>query len=146
MKNNSEFPLINPIHALPSHRFRYELVCELHHPEGRQKNQELTADKAGHYKTPGSTRGSFVSDTARSEVEQTIFAKKVADFLIGAQGKKQYTKLVLATNPHFYGVLKKHLTPALMSDIKQVVQKDYVPLVEKKANGSVAHIIEQLTQ
>lgn len=101
-----------------------ELTSELDHPENRQKTQELLSDRPGHYKTRGVSRGSYSLRTPPKDTERNKFAIKVADLIESTMNSTGCHKLVLISEPKFYGFLKKHLSKPVHQSIELLIKKN----------------------
>jgi protein required for attachment to host cells len=104
------------------------LIKTFSHEEGRMHAQDLLSDKDGHYSTPGSARGAFSEHTPEHEIQLIKFSEEIAHFLEHARTQHEYQHLIICAEPHFYGVLKKHLPDHVQDLISHHILKDYVPL------------------
>jgi protein required for attachment to host cells len=121
----------------------YRLLKELSHPESRLKTSELTSDRPGHYQSSGSSRGAYAAHSDPHHNEILAFAKEVSHYLDTAQEKNQYANLVLCAGPHFHGLLNQALSAKTASTIKKHIEKDYLPLPDKKLNEVIEGIYQQ---
>lgn len=108
----------------------WELVKEYIHPEGREKDTELVADKFGSF--PNFSRGSstFTEPTDPKEAESERFARILADELNAGRTKNAYGKLVVVAPPHFHGLLNKYCDAHVAALVTNRLEKDYTKLKE----------------
>lgn len=109
------------------------LVKVLEHPEGRMKGIDLTTDKAGKYKARNFGRGKFSAQTTPHEGELEHFAKEIGVFLDNQHAKQHFQSLVVCADPHFQGVLEKHLSSKVKQSIHRYIPKNYLPLEGDKS-------------
>lgn len=107
------------------------LLKELSHPQSKLKNSDMSADKPGHYNTPGSARGSYSPHMEPKEIEIDIFAREVADELNRERMKKDYDELIIIAPPHVNGVLFKHIDNHVKNLVINRIEKDLIKLSEK---------------
>lgn len=117
------------------------LLKVLEHPEGRMKGAELITDKPGDYKAGDYAGGKFISRATPHEVELEQFAKEIASFLENKRANQHFHSLVICSDPHFQGILEKHLSSPLKQVIKRHIQKNYLPLEADKS-----HKLEKVIQ
>jgi protein required for attachment to host cells len=104
----------------------WHLIETLKHDESRSKSSELVGDRSGR----SSSQGASVHHNALSpastpkEVEQGHFAHTLAKMLDQAMRSKRFRRWVLVAPPHFLGILKRELTPALLENLMTTVDKD----------------------
>ena len=118
----------------------FHLLTELSHPESRLKTSELTSDRPGHYQGSGSSRGAYSAHSDPHHNEIQAFAKEIAHYLDSAREKNSYKQLILCAGPHFHGLLNQALSSKTASLIKKHIEKDYVPLSEKKLHEVIEGI------
>lgn len=95
----------------------YEIIEEVDHPEGRLRDTEIDTDRSGSSRTGRGTgghasvqhtMGGSNSGTAHDRMAQ-MFAKSIADKLHHARGSGRFSRLVLAAEPRFLGMLRDSL-------------------------------------
>jgi protein required for attachment to host cells len=111
-----------------------EVVEHLDHLANLEMNREILADRPGHFVTDSGARGDYEKSDPK-EVGEDRFAltcaRKIKDTLYG----KKFKRLIIASPPHFHGLLNKHLE---VNNIEIVhIKKDYTAL-------KLAELVEQL--
>ena len=88
------------------------LVEELSHPEGRLKDGEIDADKAGASFESGPTgnRSPASREVSATEHLAVAFAKQVAQRVEQERTQHRFDRLVLVSGPHFLGLLREALS------------------------------------
>ncbi len=95
----------------------YEIVEQVEHPQGRLRATEIDTDRAGSGNSGRSfgahaavrhTMGGGNSSTPHDHLAQQ-FAKSIAAKLQHARGAGRFTRLVLAAEPRFLGMLRECL-------------------------------------
>lgn len=132
----------NKLNGLSNHL----LFKVLEHPQGRMKGLDLVTDKPGGYKARDLVGGKFIPRTTPHESEVEHFAKELAVFLESQWAHQQFQSLVICSDPHFQGVLEKHLSAQVKQVIKQHIPKNYLPLEadnpQKHKLDKVVHAIQ----
>ncbi len=123
----------------PSKHNSHYLVDSLEHPQGCLKSSELT-DKPGHYLPPATTRGSFGELPSPHNEELTAFAKQISEFLDRARSSQRFQHLIICAEPRFYGILQKKLSLPVKKLVMRNIQKDYIPLGQRKLEQITAGI------
>ena len=109
-----------------------KLIKEFEHPESRMKGIDLMTDGPGHYKTPAATRGSYGGESTRpKEVEAEHFAQQLGHEIDKAIVSDSQDRILLFTDPHFHGLLMKHIHHSRHHHIKHIA-KDYTKLPQKE--------------
>ncbi len=105
-----------------------KLLREFSHPESREKDLELSADRPGSYKSRDEAHGAMEYPKTRKEVEMEHFALELAHAL----DHDGYDQLVIMAPPHFHSLLDQHLKVSTQDKIAYKVEKDYtkVPIHE----------------
>jgi protein required for attachment to host cells len=101
------------------------LIKEIFHPENRLKKEEfLTSDKPGHYKSSSSNRGAFSPRTDPKEVEIDNFARQIAKEMDAGRKTGAYEKLILMTPPHMEGLIFQHTDKHVKDLVSNNIKKD----------------------
>lgn len=101
------------------------LVKEIFHPENRLKKEEfLTSDKPGHYKSSSSNRGAYSPRTDPKEVEVDNFARQIAKEIDSGRTSGAYEKLIVMTTPHMDGLIFRHVDKHVKNMVSNNIQKD----------------------
>jgi protein required for attachment to host cells len=118
-----------------------KLVTTLLHPDGRKQDQDLVADKQGHYQTGEPARGAYSPHTDPKAVETERFAKEIADLLEKNRNSETYTSLILIAAPHFYGLLKQHFHKPLERLVEKVYEKEILINNEKELKNYIYNML-----
>ncbi len=101
------------------------LLKEIDHPENRLKKEDfLTSDKPGHYKSSASNRGAYSPKTDPKEVEIDNFARQIAKELNLGRNKNAYDKLIIVTDPRMNGLIFQHLDKHIKPFVSNNIHKD----------------------
>ncbi len=106
------------------------LIKELHHPDSKLRNGELTADREGHYRAGNHARGAYSPHTDAREVEISNFSREIADDLNHRRHANGFEKLILIVSPSMCGILSQHLDKHVMSLVSNHIQKDLIEMKE----------------
>jgi protein required for attachment to host cells len=136
----SIYDITKPEYPGAQHDSHYKLVTELSHEKSRLKTSELVDDKPGHYQGSGSSRGAYSSHTDAHENEIQFFAKDIAHYLETAREKNSFKQLILCAGPHFHGLLNHALSKQTALLVKKHIEKDYIPLSDKKLHDVIETI------
>jgi len=120
------------------------LIKELEHPASRLKSIDLTSDKSGSFKTNHTTRGQFASSANSHEDEHENFSREINELLESNRQKNNYQHLTLCAEPHFLGLLNKHMNPNVQALLKKIIEKDYIPLPKHKLDSVIQNIIQEI--
>lgn len=100
------------------------LLETLEHDQSREKGSQLASDRPGHFQGKGNGRGAFVEETSPKEYEAQRFAQELADILDKARNEHKYSSLIIASSPHFHGLLNKKLNKHVSEMVKKHIEKD----------------------
>lgn len=125
-------------------KMRPILIKTIEHPDSRLKSKDLSADGFGNYKTRQTGHGQFSPPSSPHEEEHSRFAKEIADFLEQARQRHEYCDLILCAEPHFQGLLNKHLTTHTLALVIKSLGKDYIPLPKEKLEPILEKIIDEM--
>jgi protein required for attachment to host cells len=118
------------------------LKQEFSHPEAREKDVDLVADKYGEVKDNFEARGSsYAEPTDPKETEIDNFARQLAKELNLGRTRNEYKKLVVIAPPHFQGLLTKHCDKHTLNLIIKHLEKDYTKL---KQHELIPRLREQI--
>jgi protein required for attachment to host cells len=97
---------------------------ELQDPQGRLKEHDLVSDKPG----SASGHGHYALQPHGSHKEHDVglFAKKIADKLLAESNAGEFDDIALIAAPHFLGILRKALPPALHTKVRHEIVHDLV--------------------
>jgi protein required for attachment to host cells len=108
------------------------LIKEIFHPENRLKKEEfLTSDKPGHYKSSSSNRGAFSPRTDPKEVEIDNFARQIAKEMDAGRKMNAFNKIILVTPPHMEGLIFQHADKHVKDMVINNIKKDPQHFSEK---------------
>jgi len=101
------------------------LIKRFSHTQSRAREAELVTDRAGSGRSSGHWAPfSKQPHIAHKELEAIEFARDLNDFLRDAVEHKKFQSLVLVAPPHFLGLLRAELSPAVARAISGVIGKD----------------------
>lgn len=121
------------IYQYEKHPQKLTLINEISHPENRLRKEEfLTSDKPGHYKSSASNRGAFEPRTDPKEVEVDNFSRQIAKELEQGRNNHSYTRLILICTPYMNGLLSKHVSKHVKEMVLNEIQKDLQNYNEKE--------------
>jgi protein required for attachment to host cells len=107
------------------HPEKLTILKEIEHPENRLKKEDyLTSDKPGHYKSSASNRGAYSPRTDPKEVEIDNFARQIAKELDHGRKTEAYKELIIITTPHMDGLICQHIDKHVKNTIRNNIQKD----------------------
>ena len=87
-----------------------EEVAQLHHPEGRERAQELKSDRHGRsFDSNGAGRHAMGTSVDPREQESMRFAGEIVNRLRRAFNSHRYTRLCVVAGPRFLGILRDKL-------------------------------------
>ena len=109
---------------------KLEVVKSLTHPQSRQKNVDLVADKGGNFSSSG--HGTMSQDSDPKAMEEAKFAKEITSFIDSSHVNKQFDKLIIIAGPKLLGQLKKMLTSSVNGSFEGFIEKDYTQLGERE--------------
>lgn len=97
------------------------------HPASRQHPRDLVSDKPGRTfeSIQNGTRHAMEPKTNPQQIEFEEFAKFLSKHLDAACNDGLCTKIYLAANPLFLGLLRQHLKPKTIQIIADQVDKDF---------------------
>ena len=106
------------------HPDKLTLLKEIDHPENRLKKEDyLTSDKPGHYKSSTSS-GAYSPRTDPKEVEIDNFARQIANELDHGRRTDAYKKLIIISTPQMEGLIRLHMDKHVKETIRNNIQKD----------------------
>ena len=107
------------------------LLERFSHSQSRAMEAELVSER------PGSARSSTHSmpsskqpHRTHKELEAVEFATVLNDYLVDAVQQQKFESLVLVAPPHFLGLLRAELSPALARKISATVAKELIYMDE----------------
>lgn len=106
-----------------------KLVCELEHPESREKAVNLVSDVPGRYRKSSSSPFSLYEEpTNPKELEAERFAHQLAHELNEGRNLNKYRDLIIIAPSHFQGLLNKIFNVHVKHLITRTLHKDYTHL------------------
>jgi protein required for attachment to host cells len=113
------------IYHYDTHPAKLTLIKEMTHPENRLKKEDfLTSDKPGHYKSSASNRGAYAPRTDPKEVEFDNFARQIAKELDHGRVTNAYEKLIIISPSHMDGMILHHVDKHVKDMVMHNIQKD----------------------
>ncbi len=105
------------------------LIKTFSHPESRQKDGDLAADRAGSFAAHGGmAHGSFNEASSPKENEMALFAKELVDYLEQGRVQNSFSGVTLVASPNFHGMLNKNISEPLKRCVLAHIDKDYTSL------------------
>lgn len=115
-------------------------VEAVEHPEGRERDRDLTSDRPGRSfrKNSGDPRRAAMSQSVGPhERAVSAFAKSLSEKLKAARVQNRFERLVLVAPPKFLGVLRSSLDGPTSQLVVGSIDKDL-------ANSSEAELVKHL--
>lgn len=104
-----------------------QLVEELLFPDGKLKTQEINSDRPGRNMgsaADGSIRHGFSSQVQPDDKIAKDFAKMLSQLLEKARLQNSFSHLILASDPHFLGMIKGVLSKSTEDKVFCTLSKD----------------------
>lgn len=102
---------------------------QLIHPASRQHAKDLVSDRPGRsFESVGTARHSMEPKSHPHDQEIVEFAKKLCAHLDAARTHGSINRIYIAANPHFLGLIRKHLPAQTAQLIAAEVDKDITTL------------------
>jgi len=96
------------------------------HPEGRKKDGEIDADRAGRsFDSIGGGRHAMGSGAGTHEREENRFAHDLVEFLEKELQQHHFDHLALTAPPHLLGDLRKRFSETLKKCVSDELAKDF---------------------
>ncbi len=106
------------------------------HPESRQHSRDLVSDRPGRgFESVGTARHNMEPKTNPHDQEMIEFARKLCNHLDAARANGTINRLYLAANPHFLGLIRKHLPAQTAQIIVSEVDKDITNIKPQEILG-----------
>ena len=102
------------------------------HPESSLKQKDFDTDKHG---KPSHSFGHDAETIPAKKIEEKKFAKEICDFLKKGHMNKEFTKLYLAANPSFLGLLRENLSKDIQGCIAEETNKDLTKIQSSEIWG-----------
>jgi len=114
------------------HLKKLTLVQQFNHPESREKGSDLASDRPGHYQgeTTEASHGAFNEPTDPKAYEMERFAIELAKILEEGRVHNRYGGLIIASSPHFHGLLNQHMNEHVGRLVVKHLEKDYTEVKE----------------
>lgn len=104
-------------------------VEDMAHPASRMHESKLTSDLPGRtFDRFGGAHHSMEDVTSPKHHEADLFAGMLADHLEAARNQGQFTRLVIAADPRFLGMLRDHMTRECLKLAETQIDKNLVKL------------------
>lgn len=99
------------------------------HPSGRLREQDYVSDRPGRgHESMGPTRHAVEPKMTAKKLDSIEFAKHIAQHLETKRATGSFTKLHLAANANFLGLLRQELSKQTSSVVGKEVDKDLIHL------------------
>lgn len=104
-----------------------EELTAIEHPEKGMKAKDVVSDRPGRtFNRMGYTRHAYQPQTTLKMKKDNLFALELAELLNVAFKENKFSHLYLIAEPHFLGVMKKHLSNQLLKALDKCFAKDMV--------------------
>ncbi len=101
------------------------------HAQSRAMEAQLVTDRSGSGRSSTHSMPSTKAPhTAHKELEAIQFARVLNDYLLDAAQHDKFDSLVLVAPPHFLGLFRAELSPALARMISATITKDLIYMDE----------------
>jgi len=118
---------------------KLKLLKTLDNPLGRERSRNLHRKKPGIGIKSFSYGGGFhnIEAGGLSPHEQAAvqFSRKIAQYLERTGGKKDFTSLTVAAEPHFLGKLKTAMKSEIKKKVTDWIEKDFQKLPDHKLSS-----------
>jgi protein required for attachment to host cells len=107
---------------------KLEEIHHMEHPESKLHNQDLISSKPGRaFQSGGVTRHAYQPETQPRQLEAMKFATDISKFLVEAHRKGDFNRLYVLAEPHFLGILRKHLNGEVRKTIVAEIPRELIP-------------------
>jgi protein required for attachment to host cells len=122
----------------------YDVIEEIAHPEGRLRDGDIDTDRGGRFDRAafGGNHGSSASETPHDH-DAMRFARSLAGKLGQARAAGRFTRLVLAAEPRFLGMVREALDPVTARSVIGVLPKDLQHLKLADLHGHLSDLQTQ---
>ncbi len=119
-----------------------DLVQEIEHPEGRERNRDIDTDRPGRsFQSADARRSAMGREESAHERTVADFARKLANKLEHARATNQYDRLVLVAPPRFLGLLRGSLDDVTATLVIGSLDKDLAHSKESELGKQLADVI-----
>jgi protein required for attachment to host cells len=123
------------------------LLQRFSHAQSRAMEAELVSERAGSGRSSGhSMPSSKQPHRSHKELEAAGFATVLNDYLVDAAHQHKFESLVLVAPPHFLGLLRAELSPALARLIAATAAKDLIYMDESTIREHVVKAVWPASQ
>lgn len=113
------------IFSVDSPLAKLQPVEQLVSPDARLHDRDINADRPGRaFDSFGEGRHAMGTNTNPKEQDAIRFAREVADHLEQGRVGNRFDRLVVVAEPHFLGLLRKAIKPALEQMVTLEINKD----------------------
>ena len=117
-------------------------VEQLISPEARLHERDIDADRPGRvFDSFGKGRHATGTSTSPKEQEALRFAHEVVNHIEQGRIANRFDRLILVAEPHFLGLLRKAIKPALKQTITAEINKDLSKATDREIRE---HLPERL--
>lgn len=119
-----------------------DLVQEIEHPEGRERNREIDTDRPGRsFQSADARRSSMGREEDAHERVVADFARQVAAKLEHARTSHAYDRLVLVAAPRFLGLLRGALDDVTTKLVVGSLDKDLAHCKESELGEHLTELV-----
>jgi protein required for attachment to host cells len=102
-------------------------IIQFEHPERLLKGVDIFSDREGRaFNRVGVSRHAYQPQTTENDKADNNFARDISEYLDLSFDLNKFSNLYVVAAPHFLGVLKKHLSPAVQKKVDKFFSKDIV--------------------
>lgn len=106
-----------------------ELIEQFFHPESRNRNTDMAADRSGNFRYGGTAASGAMVEASNPKLEEAKrFAAQLAGMLDSARARQSYARLVIVASAPFLGLLNARLNDKVRKLVGAELQKDYTQL------------------
>jgi len=129
---------------LTTQQIKFEFVERISNPSGRLTEGELDSDAPGTGVSSGASSIHHGLDRTffHHELDAKAFAKRLSRILEKAFHEERFNDLVLVCEPHFLGLLRSELSPALKTIIRHEVNREYAQGSDEEVHQLILQAME----
>lgn len=106
------------------------LLKEIHHPENKLKDIDLTSDKPGRYKTNNASHGSYSQPSDPKEIKIDDFSREIVHELDHGRNANEFHNLIIIAAPHMNGLLHTHINKHVKNLLSHNIEKNLIHLAD----------------
>src|SRR5687767_12132959 len=104
----------------------WKAIDEFQNPEGRARSRDFLSEPSGGIQSEeGSVQRGAMEPLSIKKVEESRFAKMLADYLNKGLSENRYDRVILVAPPELLGMLRHHLSPPVAKRVFETIAKDF---------------------